>query len=140
MPSLKGPDASEFREQLLGFYKKVWRLEQTRFFNSPVVAFSLHRVPAKVLSANRITDDSGEPALQLEIKMEVGDFDLRHLDRDDIEAFILTYRMLTQNNDKYPTRERARNHHLSGRLSGGQTGAFRDRAGRKTHWTSQGCV
>jgi len=101
MHSPKLPDAAEFREQLLGFNKKVWRLEQSRFFSTPAVTFSLNRVPTKILSAKQITDKDGMSAFELEMQAEVSDFDLHHLDRENIEAFILTYRMLTQNNDRY---------------------------------------
>lgn len=58
-------------------------------------------VPARVLSANPIVGEDGKPRLELQVQAEIEDFDLHHLDRDNLEAFILTYRMLTQNNDRY---------------------------------------
>ncbi len=83
------PDTSAFREQLLGFNKKVGRLEQTRFFKGPEVAFSLNRVPARILSANQIVTEDGTPGLELQVQAEIKDFDLHHLDQDNLEAFIL---------------------------------------------------
>ena len=87
----KLPDAEGFRDQLLGFNKKVSRLEDSRFFSGPAVGFSLNRVPTKILSAKEIVDKDGEPIWELELQTEVADFDLHHLDRENIEAFTLTY-------------------------------------------------
>lgn len=109
----KTPDASEFREQLIGFNEKVRRLEHTRFFQSPAVAFSLNRVRAKILSVNQVIDEDGDAATEIEMQTEVSDFDLRHLDRDNIDAFTLTYRMLTQNNDRFSIGRLAENYEFA---------------------------
>lgn len=101
MNASKPSDPEEFREKLLGFNKKVSRLEHGRFFSGPSIGFSLNRVPTKILSAKEIVDKDGEPIWELELQREVTDFDLHHLDRENIEAFTLMYRMLTQNNDRY---------------------------------------
>jgi len=107
------PDAEEFRQQLLGFNKKVLRLENSRFFSSPAVTFSLNRQPAKILSAKEILDENGELVWELEMQMSVREVDLHHYDRDNIEAFILTYRMLTQNNDRYSIARLAENYQFT---------------------------
>lgn len=94
-------NSSDFRDQLLGFNEKVLRLEKTRFFNSPRTAFSLEKVPTKVLSVNQTGNESEGYSLTLELEAKVNDFGLHYFDRDNIEAFVLTYRMLTQRNDRY---------------------------------------
>lgn len=94
-------ESSDFRDQLLGFNEKVLRLEKTRFFNSPRTAFSLEKVPARVHSVNQTGNESEGYSLILELEAKVSDFGLHYFDRDNIEAFVLTYRMLTQNNDRY---------------------------------------
>ena len=113
MHASKLPDTEEFREQLLGFNKKVWHLELTRFFCSHAVAFSLNRAPSKIVSAKEIVNDEGELVWELRMQTEVSDFDLHHLDRENTEAFILTYRMLTQNNDRYSIARLAENYQFA---------------------------
>lgn len=39
--------------------------------------------------------------VELELEAEVNNFGLHHFDRENIEAVVLTYRMLTQNNDRF---------------------------------------
>ncbi|WP_159086306.1 hypothetical protein [Burkholderia mayonis] len=47
------------------------------------------------------------------MQTEVSDFDLRHLDRDNIDAFTLTYRMLTQSNDRFSIARLAENYEFA---------------------------
>jgi len=101
MSANKNPCRSEFRDQLLGFNKKVQRLEQTRFFKRSPAAFSFERAPGRILSVNRTQGDDGRQIVELQMQASVANMDTHNFDRDDIEAFILTYRMLTQNNDRY---------------------------------------
>jgi hypothetical protein len=107
------PDAEDFRQQLLGFNKKVSRLENSRFYRGPAATFSVNRAPGKILSAEEILDEDGELVLALEMQMELADVDLHHHDRENIEAFILTYRMLTQNNDRYSIARLAENYRFA---------------------------
>ncbi|EIN00428.1 hypothetical protein WQE_15396 [Paraburkholderia hospita] len=107
------PDSDEFRQQLLGFNKKVLRLENSRFFSGPAVTFSLNRQPAKIPSAKELLDEDGKLVWKLEMQMSVRDVDLHHYDRDNVEAFILTYRMLTQNNDRYSIARLAENYQFA---------------------------
>jgi hypothetical protein len=107
------PDAEEFRQQLLGFNKKVLRLENSRFFSAPAITFSVTRQPAKILSAKEILDEDAELVWELEMQMSVRDVNLHHYDRHNIEAFILTYRMLTQNNDRFSIARLAENYQFA---------------------------
>ncbi|CAE6686926.1 hypothetical protein [Paraburkholderia nemoris] len=113
MHAPKLPDTEEFRRQLLGFNEKVWRLEHSRFFSGPAVTFSLNRVPTKILSAEEVVGKDGELVWKLEMQMEVSNVDLQHYDRENVEAFILTYRMLTQNNDRYSIARLAENYKIA---------------------------
>lgn len=103
-------DAEEFRQQLLGFNGKVGRMERGRFFSGEAVTFSVNRAPTKFLSAEEMVDKDGELVWKLELQAEVTDVDLHHYDREHIEACILTYRMLTQNNDRYSIARLAENY------------------------------
>jgi hypothetical protein len=110
------PETLNFCQQLTGFNKKVQRLEQTRFFNSPPVNFSLHRIPGKILSMTGSVDNNKKAFIELEVRMEVDHIELHHFDRDDIEAFVLTYRMLTQNNDRYSIVRLSKSYELAHQL------------------------
>jgi hypothetical protein len=107
---LNGPktlDPEAFKKQLLGFNRKVAHLEQSRYFRSRPVMFEAKRAPGRILSVEKVTDDDGEFAYCLELEMQVSEMNLRFHDRDNLDAFILTYRMLVQKNDRFSIRQLA---------------------------------
>lgn len=101
MQSTNATMVSELRERLLGFNRKVSRLEHTRFFQAPGASLSLGEARGRVVSIRSVVDATSEPMVELELEAEVNDFGLHHFDRENIEAVVLTYRMLTQNNDRF---------------------------------------
>lgn len=110
----KGSPSAEHRAVLTGFNEKVTRLESTRFFQRykdepPVLVMSLDRLDHA--EARPLRDDGGtdgaSPSISLTfcgyVRAWVEDFD-----QDAVEAFVLTYRMLTQDNDRYSVRRLAK--------------------------------
>jgi hypothetical protein len=101
MHNVDAATLSELREQLLGFNKKVLRLEHTRFFRGPYAPFSFSLAKGKITSLSSIVDQADGHTIALELTAELDNFELHHFDRDNIEAAVLTYRMLVQHNDRY---------------------------------------
>lgn len=58
----------------------------------------------------------GQLTWALEVQTEVTDVDIHHYDLANIEAFVLTYRMLSQNNDRYSISRLAENYKFAHRL------------------------
>lgn len=101
MQSTNATMIPELRERLLGFNRKVERLEHTRFFEAPGASFSLVEARGRVVSIRSVIDATSEPMVELELEAKVNDFALHHFDRENVEAVVLTYRMLTQHNDRF---------------------------------------
>ncbi|MBW8722359.1 MAG: hypothetical protein JF626_10990 [Polaromonas sp.] len=107
-PSSQNPcPANEARDLLIGFNEKVTRLEATKFFQR-----YKDEPPNIILKFNHLDHVEVEPAkpdgsvgfsLFGYVEAWVEDFD-----QDAIEAFVLTYRLLTQNNDRYSIQNLAR--------------------------------
>ncbi len=100
----------KFKDQLMGFNDKISRLENSRFFNNSAIAFSFDNAKGKILSVDRVIDEDGEPFIQLECRAQPENLQIHFFDLDNIEAFVLTYRMLTQNNDRYSISQLAQNY------------------------------
>lgn len=91
--------ANEFRDHALRFNERVARLERGRFFSGQSAIFSLARAKAQILAINRSVDVDGRTVLELEIRATTNELGLHYFERENVEAFVLVYRMLTQNND-----------------------------------------
>ncbi|MCP1576883.1 hypothetical protein J2S30_005262 [Herbaspirillum rubrisubalbicans] len=91
----------EIRDQLRGFNEKVRRLEDTRYFKSMATAISFERSPTRILAMKRKLDEDEQEVVELHLQTTTDNLKIHNFDLDNIEAFVLTYRMLTQNNDRY---------------------------------------
>lgn len=104
--SRQGPD--EAKAHLLGFNEKVTRLESTKFFQRykdelPSVVTKVDRLDH--VKSEAIEGKPGHVRVTLRGCMQ---FHVEDFDRDEIEAFVLTFRMLTQDNDRYSIRNLAK--------------------------------
>jgi hypothetical protein len=95
-----GDDA---KQVLLGFNEKVSHLENSRFYqrykNEPPNLLMFMDQIDKVES--RVHES--EPCVTLNVQGFMR-FSVENFDREEIEAFVLTYRILTQQNDRYSVR------------------------------------
>src|SRR5258705_241769 len=96
------------KQLLLGFNDKVARLEQTRFHQRfidepPSLTALFDRVDHFEISKEENAADRLLISIQGYVRMSVDEFD-----QDEIDAFVLTYRMLTQDNDRYSVRRLAK--------------------------------
>jgi hypothetical protein len=100
----------EDRDLLTGFNEKVTRLETTKFFQRykdepPNIVFKFEQVGrVEVTPKKSVGTTTG-------IDLSVSGFAqawVEDFDQDAIEAFVLTYRLLTQDNDRYSIRNLAR--------------------------------
>jgi hypothetical protein len=82
------------RKILLGFNEKVRHLESLRFYKR--YANVLPQVVAHVRNVKWGEFENGVGTFDAHFVSEVPD-----LDREEVDAFVLTYRMLTQNNDRF---------------------------------------
>jgi hypothetical protein len=91
------------KQVLLGFNEKVTHLEKTRFYQRykdelPNLLMLVDRID-KVESQHH----ENEPRINLTFQGYMR-FSIESFDREEIEAFVLTYRILTQQNDRYSVR------------------------------------
>lgn len=97
---------NEAKQVLLGFNEKVAHLEQTRFYqwykDEPP---SLLMFP-DYLDKMDIHRHESEPRITITFQGYMR-FSIENFDREEIEAFVLTYRILTQQNDRYSVRRLA---------------------------------
>jgi hypothetical protein len=92
---------------LLGFNEKVARLERTRFYKR-----YKDELPGVVMQFDRLDSVTSTPgdspaSMHLQVQGYVR-IALEQFDQDEIDAFMLTYRMLTQDNDRYSVRNLAK--------------------------------
>lgn len=96
----------EARQVLLGFNEKVTLLENGRFYQrykdeKPHLLMFMDRID-KVESQHHENESRVNLTVQGYMRFSVENFD-----REEIEAFVLTYRILTQQNDRYSMRRLA---------------------------------
>ena len=98
------------RDLLLGFNEKVTRLEATKFFQR-----YKDEPPNIILKFAHIDQMKVEPVKTDGERVSVGfsfcgfaEAWVEDFDQDAVEAFVLTYRLLTQDNDRYSVRNLAR--------------------------------
>lgn len=97
----------EDRDLLIGFNEKVTRLEATKFFqrykdDPPNIFRTFNHIDHVEVEPVK-PDGSVGFSFSGYVEAWVEDFD-----QDAIEAFVLTYRLLTQNNDRYSVKNLAR--------------------------------
>ncbi|MES2282506.1 MAG: hypothetical protein V4542_13925 [Pseudomonadota bacterium] len=99
----------EDRNLLIGFNEKVTRLEATKFFQRykdepPNIIFKFEQIGHVEVTPAKSSDDGVNIGFSFcgFAHAWVEDFD-----QDAIEAFVLTYRLLTQDNDRYSIRNLA---------------------------------
>lgn len=90
----------EVKQTLLGFNEKVSHLENTRFYQRykdepPNLLMSLDRIDR--MNTHHI---EGEPGITLTFTGYMR-FAVENFNREEIDSFVLTYRILTQRNDRY---------------------------------------
>ena len=98
------------RDLLVGFNEKVTRLEKTKFFQRykdepPNIFFTFDQIDQMEVEPAKTEGDRVSVGVNIRgyVRAWVEDFD-----QDAIEAFVLTYRLLTQDNDQYSVRNLAR--------------------------------
>jgi len=102
----ESPD-DDAKQLLLGFNEKVTRLEHTKFYTRykdelPSVVMQFDRLDSVTPAPG---DSPGSVHLNLKGYVRIA---LEQFDQDEIDAFVLTYRMLTQDSDRYSVRNLAR--------------------------------
>ena len=104
-----GPSIAD-RDLLIGFNEKVTRLETTKFFQRykdepPNIFFKFDQIDQVEVESAKADGDSVSIGVTISgyVRAWVEDFD-----QDAIEAFVLTYRLLTQDNDQYSIRNLAK--------------------------------
>lgn len=90
----------EAKQVLLGFNEKVAHLENTRFYQRykdepPNLLMFFDRIDK--MKSHRV---EGEPRINLTFEGYVR-FAVENFNREEIDSFVLTYRILTQKNDRY---------------------------------------
>jgi hypothetical protein len=94
------------KEVLLGFNEKVAHLEKSRFYQRykdepPNLLMSMDRIDRL---DSQLCENESQVTLTFQGYMR---FSVENFDREEIEAFVLTYRILTQQNDRYSVRRLA---------------------------------